>query len=134
MASNSKNKFTSFLLAFLLSVAGIICFYLIGVVVMFLLALIIDLLPSIIAEKLFFVEYTICIVPATILCIICELFKNGYIKKYSYIIFGTLLLSLNVIFLIINIFSTEGSLAPNIIQIILGAVSLYKGVNYSVYD
>lgn len=126
MGTSTKSKFGSFLLAIVLSVAGIICFYAIGIIVGLVLAFI--------DSDYIIIEYAISVISATILSVICEKFKSDYTKKYTYLLFGIFLSGLNVVFLVVNLFDDKASLLANIILIVIGVLSIIKGAKYSAYD
>ena len=129
-------KIASFFSAILFSSLGLICFYILGLIATLLgvlIKVILSYIPLLNFLAQFDIEYIAAVFPIVIVNALCDkIIKNDTTKKFSIMIFGILLILLSLVFLLSNIFGNgEGSILANIIQIIVGAIALNKGIKYT---
>lgn len=132
-------KMKSFFSAIIFSILGLICYYILGMLATLLgvlIKVILSYIPFLKSLVQFDIEYIAAVFAIFIVDIICDkVIKNDTTKKYSIIFFSVLLIVLNLAFLILNAFGIgEGSVLANIIQLIVGAIALNKGIKHTTDD
>ena len=133
--TKANKNLSSFFSAIPFSILGLICFYILGMIATLLGALIKVVLSYVPLLKIFAkfdIEYFAVVIAIYIVNVLCDkIIKNDTTKKFSIIIFSVLLILVSLVFLIFNILSGEGSVLANIIQLIIGAIALNKGIKYN---
>lgn len=135
LKTKPNKNISSFFSAIPFSILGLICFYILGLIVA-LLGVLIKVVLSYIPLLKFFaqfdIEYLAVVIAIYIVNVLCDkIIKNNTTKKFSIIFFSVLLILVSLVFLIFNILSGEGSVLANIIQLIVGAIALNKGIKYN---
>lgn len=132
-------KMKSIFSAIIFSILGLICYYILGMLATLLgvlIKVILSYIPFLKSLVQFDIEYIAAVFSIFIVDILCDkVIKNDTTKKFSIIFFSVLLIVLNLAFLILNAFGIgEGSVLANIIQLIVGAIALNKGIKYTTDD